>query len=908
MMEQRKDYPWHTLALNQVLHNLETDPHQGLTLATAQERLARFGLNQLSEGKKVTVLEMFIEQFKDFIVLTLIAAAIISGFLGEWVDATAIIGIVILNAILGVVQEYRAEKALAALKKLAAPTAQVIRDGVPQTIPSAELVPGDLIVLRSGDLVPADARLVDAHMLQVEEAMLTGESAAAEKSAADIVAPEAALADRVNMVFAGTVVARGRGHAIVTSTGMKTQLGKIAGMVASIEKEETPLQKRLDQVGKQLVYAALAVVAIVFVLGVVRGDDPVEMFLVAVSLAVAAVPEGLAAVVTISLALGMRRMVQRNALIRKLPAVETLGAATFICSDKTGTLTENAMTVREYVFADRTVTVTGEGFSSAGKFYQNGQPIDPAKDRALRLALTIGARCNTSEIQPIRDGSDYRVIGDPTEGALLIAAEKAGVLESIEREYDFVAELPFDSTRKRMTVICRATAGEYRGKQIAFVKGALGSVMDWCKYVDRNGTIAEIDDATRQRIRTINSELANQTRRLLALAYRPYDETMAPSIETVERDLIFVALVGMIDPPRAEARQAVAEAQSAGIQVAMITGDHAATALAVAREVGIVASDRNGVLTGTELERMSDEELKARALSTRVYARVSPEHKLRIVQALKANNQIVAMTGDGVNDAPALKEASIGVAMGITGTDVAKEAADMVLLDDNFASIVAAIREGRAIFDNIRKFIHFVLSHNIGEVLAMFVATLIGWPLPLLPIQILWINLVTDSLPALALGVEKAEPGIMERPPRSVDERILPNSLLRLMFFQGSIVGFSTLAAFAIEYFMGTGDLARAQAEAFAASILAQNVQAFNVRSNRLSIFQLGPLSNPYLVGAFTLVVVTLLGLIYIPPLQKIFKTVPLGLNDWLVVGALALLPLVVMEIYKFVLRAREKK
>lgn len=908
MVEQSKEQLWHALALNQVLQNLETDPHQGLTLATAQERLARFGLNQLSEGKKVTVLEMFIEQFKDFIVLTLIAAAIISGFLGEWVDAIAIIGIVILNAILGVVQEYRAEKALAALKKLAAPTAQVIRDGMPQTIPSIELVPGDLIALRSGDLVPADARLVDAHMLQVEEAMLTGESAAAEKSAADIVAPEAALADRVNMVFAGTVVVRGRGHAIVTSTGMKTQLGKIAGMVASIEKEETPLQKRLDQVGKQLVYAALAVVAIVFVLGVVRGDDPVEMFLVAVSLAVAAVPEGLAAVVTISLALGMRRMVQRNALIRKLPAVETLGAATFICSDKTGTLTENAMTVREYVFADRTVTVTGEGFSSAGKFYQNGQPIDPAKDHALRLALTIGARCNTSEIQPIRDGSDYRVIGDPTEGALLIAAEKAGVLESIEREYDFVAELPFDSTRKRMTVICRATAGEYRGKQIAFVKGALGSVMDLCKYVDRNGTIAEIDDATRQRIRTINSELANQTRRLLALAYRPYDETMAPSIETVERDLIFVALVGMIDPPRAEARQAVAEAQSAGIQVAMITGDHAATALAVAREVGIVASDRNGVLTGSELERMSDEELKARALSTRVYARVSPEHKLRIVQALKANNQIVAMTGDGVNDAPALKEASIGVAMGVTGTDVAKEASDMVLLDDNFASIVAAIREGRAIFDNIRKFIHFVLSHNIGEVLAMFVATLIGWPLPLLPIQILWINLVTDSLPALALGVEKAEPGIMERPPRSVDERILPNSLLYLMFFQGSIVGISTLAAFAIEYFMGTGDLARAQAEAFAASILAQNVQAFNVRSNRLSIFQLGVSTNMYLVGAFTLVVVTLLGLIYIPPLQEIFKTVPLGLNDWLVIGSLALLPLIVMEIFKFVLRAREKK
>jgi len=908
MIEQKPSQPWHALDLPRVYQELETDPHQGLTSRTAQERLAQFGPNQLSEGKTTTPLEMFIEQFKDFIVLTLIAAAVISGFLGEWVDATAIIAIVILNAILGVVQEYRAEKALAALKKLAAPTAQVIRDGETKTIPSIELVPGDLIALRSGDLVPADARLIDAHMLQVEEAMLTGESSAAEKTASEILAPEAGIVDRVNMVFAGTVVARGRGHAIVTLTGMHTQLGKIAGMVAAIEKEETPLQKRLDQVGKQLVYASLAVVGIVFIVGVLRGDDPLKMFLVAVSLAVAAVPEGLAAVVTIALALGMRRMVQRNALIRKLPAVETLGAATFICTDKTGTLTENAMTVREYVFADRIVTVTGEGFSSAGKFYQNGQPIDPANDRALRLALTIGARCNTSEIQPIRDGSDYRVIGDPTEGALLIAAEKAGLLESIELEYDFVAELPFDSVRKRMTVICTGKAGEHRGKQIAFVKGALGSVINLCRYVDRQGTLAELDDATRESIRTINNELANQTRRLLALAYRPYDETTAPSIETVERDLIFVALVGMIDPPRAEARQAVAEAQSAGIQVALITGDHVGTALAVAREVGIVPPNANGALTGAELERMSDEELKARALKTYVYARVSPEHKLRIVQALKANHQIVAMTGDGINDAPALKEASIGVAMGVTGTDVAKEAADMVLLDDNFASIVAAIREGRAIFDNIRKFIHFVLSHNIGEVLAMFFATVIGWPLPLLPIQILWINLVTDSLPALALGVEKAEPGIMERPPRSVDERILPNSLLRLMFFQGLIVGISTLAAFAIEYFLGSGNLARAQAEAFAASILAQNVQAFNVRSNRLSIFQLGPFSNPYLVGAFTLVVVTLLGLIYIPPLQEIFKTALLGWDDWLVISALALLPLVVMEIYKFVLRAREKK
>lgn len=901
MLNSQTPQPWHALPLAQVLQALETDPQRGLSSATAQARLAKYGPNQLAEGKKVTVLDMFIEQFKDFIVLVLIAAALIAGLLGEMIDTIAIIGIVILNAILGVVQEYRAEKALAALKRLAAPTALVTRDGETKTILSSELVPGDVIALHTGDLVPADARIIDAYMLKIEEATLTGESSAAEKISSDAMAEENGIADRMNMAHAGTIVVRGRGHAVVTQTGMQTQLGKIAGLVAAIEEEETPLKKRLNQVGKQLVYAALVVVAIVFIMGVLRGDDPVDMFMVAVSLAVAAVPEGLAAVVTITLALGMRRMVQRNALVRKLPAVETLGAATFICTDKTGTLTENAMTVREIVFADRLVTVTGEGFSSAGAFWLDDKRIDPQTDRALQLALTIGARCGTSEIQPLQD-TEYRVIGDPTEGALLIAAEKAQLRKTIDTEYEFVAELPFDSTRKRMTVICQTRAGEH----IAFVKGALGSVMPLCPQIEYAGKIIPLDDSMRQKIREANAKLAAQTRRLLALAYRPCDGTTEYSIETVEKDLIYVGLVGIIDPPRAEARQAVAEAQRAGIQVAMITGDFAGTALAVAREVGIVASDSDTAITGTDLEKMSDAELEHRVMETRVYARVSPEHKLRIVRALKAKNQIVAMTGDGVNDAPALKEASIGVAMGVTGTDVAKEASDMVLLDDNFVSIVAAIREGRAIFDNIRKFIHFVLSHNIGEILAMFAATLIGWPMPLVPIQILWINLVTDSLPALALGMEKAEPGIMERKPRPVEERILPNHLLRLMLFQGSIVGFSTLAAFAWEYFWGSRDVTRAQGVAFAASILAQNVQAFNVRSNRLSIFQLGVFTNKYLIGAFMLVVVTLLGLMYIPPLSAIFKAAPLTLDEWIVVTLLALLPLVVIEVYKFVLRARE--
>ncbi|MDE3087896.1 MAG: cation-translocating P-type ATPase [Chloroflexota bacterium] len=907
MIDQTEPRLWHNLSTSQVVQELGADLQRGLTSAEAQQRAARFGPNQLREGKVISPLALLAEQFTDFIVLVLIAAAIVSGFLQEWVNAIAIIAIVILNAILGFFQEYRAERALAALKQLAAPTAQVTREGKVRSIPSIDLVPGDLIHLRSGDLVPADARVIDAQILKVEEAALTGESSAVEKAAIDSLDIETAMADRVNMAHAGTVVVQGRARAVVTATGMQTQLGRIANLVEGIAEEETPLQTRLDQVGKYLVYASLVVVAIVFIFGVLRGDDPVKMFLVAVSLAVAAVPEGLAAVVTIALALGMRRMVKRNALIRKLPAVETLGAATIICTDKTGTLTENEMTVREVVLPDRSITVTGEGFTAQGEFRQDGKIIDPENDPPLRLALTIGAVCNSSELQRVSE-THFHVVGDPTEGALLIAAEKARLGDALAEEYQFVAELPFDAMRKRMTVIAEHRAENREDvEQIAFVKGAPETVIPLCTHIQPNDRPLPFDPAARNKILETNARLAAQARRLLALAYRRLDNPESRSIETVEEGLVFVALVGMMDPPRPEAQAAVLQAQRAGISVAMITGDHLATAAAVAREVNIFASNGKGTLTGQEIDHLSNRQLEEYVGSVRVYARVSPEHKLRIVRALKARNEIVAMTGDGVNDAPALKEAQIGIAMGITGTDVAKEASDMVLLDDNFASIVSAVREGRAIFDNIRKFIHFVLSHNIGEVLAMLVATLIGWPLPRLPIQILWINLVTDSLPALALGVEKAEPGIMERPPRPVDERILPNRLLALMAFQGSIVAISTLAAFAIEY-LTTNNVHRAQAVAFAASILAQNVQAFNVRSNRLSVFQLGVFTNRYLIGAFALVVVTLLGLLYIPPLQLIFQTVPLSLRDWALVGGLALLPLIVMEVAKFVWRARERR
>ncbi len=907
MIDEIETQPWHKTTA-QVLRELGTDPQKGLTAAQVQQRVAEFGPNKLNEGKAISPLALFAEQFTDFIVLTLIAAAIVSGFLGEWLDATAIVGIVILNAILGFVQEYRAERALAALKQLAAPTAQIMRDGELQSIPSVDLVPGDLILLRSGDLVPADARLIDAYILKVEEAALTGESSSVEKSPIESLDAETTIADRVNMAHAGTVVVQGRGRAVVTSTGMKTELGRIAGLVEQIQEEETPLQKRLDQVGRFIVYLTIVIVAIIFVFGILRGDNPVEMFLVAVSLAVAAVPEGLAAVVTIALALGMRRMVRRHALIRRLPAVETLGAATIICSDKTGTLTENELTVREVVLPDRVLTVTGEGFSTVGEFRLNDQPIRPEEDAHLQLALSIGALCNTSELQAL-DDTHFRVIGDPTEGALLIAAKKAGLDAEQIHDYNFVTELPFDATRKRMTTIYERTVETFEGgiEPVAFVKGAPDTVIPLCTQIRNNGKTVALAPAMRAELLKTNARLAAQARRLLAVAYRRLDSTDDLTVGSVERDLVFVGLIGMIDPPRAEAKAAVAQALRAGIHVAMITGDHLETALAVARDLNISTSDANGALTGAQLERLTQKELEARVLDTHVYARVSPEDKLRIVRALKARDQIVAMTGDGVNDAPALKEAQIGIAMGINGTDVAKEASDMVLLDDNFASIVGAVQEGRAIFDNIRKFIHFVLSHNIGEVLAMFVATMVGLPLPLLPIQILWINLVTDSLPALALGVEQAEPGIMERPPRAADQRLFPNPMVALIRFKGSLLAILTLAPVALEY-LSSGNLARAQAEAFTTSILAQNVQAFNVRSNRLSIFQLGVFTNRYLIGAFALVVITLLILLYVPVLQPIFQTAPLAMEDWAVVGVFALLPLVVMEIVKFVWRAREKK
>lgn len=889
-----QEQPWHAVTVADVAAQLQSDPQRGLSVDEAEGRIQQYGSNELTATAREPAWRKFLAQFADFIVLLLLAAAVVSGLLGEIVDAVAIGVIVILNAIIGFVQEYQAEQAIAALKQMTAPHARVLRNGDVEDIAARDIVPGDVVLVEQGDIVPADARLLSSQNLQIEEAALTGESVPVQKRAVDDIPADAALGDRRNMLFSSTRVTYGRGQALVTGTGMKTELGKIAGLVEGVREEKTPLQMRLDDVGRYLVFAALGIVAIVFVIGILRGEEPVDMFLVAVSLAVAAVPEGLSAVVTIALALGVRRMAARNALVRRLPSVETLGSTTVIASDKTGTLTQNQMTIRKIVTEGRVIDVEGEGYAPEGQFSENGQPLDPETDPALLGVLRTGTIANAARL---REGEGrWTIMGDPTEGAILTAAAKANYWrDELMQQYQTIAELPFDSERKRMSIIARAPSGETG----LFVKGAPDVMLDLSTRVLEGGQVVPLNDAKRQEILAANAELAQQALRVLAVAQRVLDTVPDEPTPELEQELIFIGLVAMIDPPRTEAIEAVRVAHGAGLRTIMITGDHPETAVAIARELGMFA-DGDRAITGAELERMSDQQLQQEVEHIKVYARVSPEHKLRIVKAWKARGEILAMTGDGVNDAPALKESNIGIAMGITGTDVSKEAADMVLADDNFATIVAAVEEGRSIFDNIRRFIHFLLSCNLGEVLAMFVAVLVGLPIPLLPIQILWINLATDSLPALALGVEPAEPGIMQRPPRPANEPLITRSLARILAFQGLIIGAVTLGAFALEYYFRTpGDVERARVMAFSASIFAQNIHAFNLRSTRYSIFKLGFLTNPYLIGATVVVLLSELAIIYVPFLQNIFETVPLTLNDWGWVIAFGLVPLVVVEIAK---------
>ena len=851
----------------QVLQSLQTDPAQGLSAAEAARRLEQHGANVLREKKKKTNLQRFLDQFKDVMILILIAAAIVSfvvacveGNPGEFFEPALILLIVILNAVMGMLQESKAEKALDALKSMSAPHARVLRDGTEQIIDAASLVPGDIIRLEAGDFVPADARLLHSAGLKSEESALTGESVPSEKDAQEPVAADAALGDRVNMVFSGCSVTYGTATAVVTATGMQTEMGKIAGLLSGEEETQTPLQKKLASLGKILGFVALGACAIIFVVGLLNGIDVLEIFMTSVSLAVSAIPEGLPAIVTIVLSIGVQRMVKKNAIIRRLPAVETLGSASVICSDKTGTLTQNRMTLQK-AYLDGAAEIIDSG------------------DAAARTLVRTAALCCDGAVTFEADGTVTH-IGDPTETAIVFAAHQFGdTKEMLGAAFPRLAELPFDSDRKRMSVVV-----EHDGRKLAIVKGAFDGIAPLCTAGDT------------ERARQVNDEMSRKALRVLAVAVREIDalpEVLAP--ETLEKDLTFLGLVGMIDPPREEARAAVAVCREAGIRPVMITGDHVVTASAIAKNLGIL-QDGDRAITGAELDAMSETELDAAVEQISVYARVSPENKIRIVKAWQKKNKVVAMTGDGVNDAPALKAADIGCAMGITGTDVAKGAADMTLTDDNFATIVDAVREGRGIYANIRKVVGFLLGTNIGEVITVFAAMLLWHRSPLLSMQLLWINLVTDSLPAIALGMEEVEPGVMRQKPKPKDEGIFAHGLGVRVVLQGLMFGILSLAAFWIGW-QSTGDLAGGQTLAFMTLALSQVVQAFNMRSDR-SLFKTGFFTNRRLNLACLLSVV-LVALVLFTPVSIAFGLITLSPQLYLVGLGLSLVPFVVMELSK---------
>jgi Ca2+-transporting ATPase len=851
----------------------------------------------LEEKKKKSTVVKFLEQFKDLVVIILIVASIVSGLLGEWLDSGAIIAIVILNALIGYIQESRAERALQALKKLTAPTAKVIRDGERKVIAAREVVPGDVLDLEMGDQIPADARIIEAHSFKVEEAALTGESVPVEKDGGVITSADAPLGDRCNMAYMSTVAVYGKARAVAVATGMRTELGKIAHLIQTAEEDETPLQKRLERVGRWLVYASLGIVAVVFALNIWRGENILGMFIIAVSLAVAAVPEGLPAVVTIALALGVQRMVKRKALIRRLPSVETLGSATAICSDKTGTLTQNEMTVSAVYTGGRLLEVSGSGYSPKGEFSLGGAPISPDGEENLALLLRAVVLCNDASLK--KDGDGWSIVGDPTEGALLTLGAKGGLWQSeLSKEYKLLSELPFDSTRKRMTAVYRNSGGASE----VYTKGAPDVMLDLCSHIYEEGRLRPITAEDRKRVLQVNEEMASRALRVLAVAAKEVGGEIKQ--DALEKDLAFIGLAGMIDPPRPEAREAIEVCKSAGIKTFMITGDHKATALAIAKELNAYGPD-DMALSGAEIDKIDDGRLAEIVERVRVFARVSAEHKLKIVRALKKRGHVVAMTGDGVNDAPAVKEADIGIAMGITGTDVTKEASDMVLADDNFATIVAAVEEGRGIYKNIQKFIYYLLSCNAGEIIVMFLSSLFGFPLPLYPIQILWTNLATDALPALALGVDPKEPGIMAEPPRHKNEAIINREIGLSILWQGALIGLITLAAYIIQLRWLGRDLEEARTFAFLILVFSQGFQALNCRSRIHSIFKLGFISNVSMVWALVFMVLTQVAIIYVPFLQVVFKTAPLSLGDWIMGIALASATFWAVEMVKLIRRSK---
>lgn len=896
---------WYQKNTIEILEELETDKEKGLDSEVAQQRLEEYGPNELKEEGKKSFLSKVIAQFSDFLILILIGAATVSLFVGETKDAIVIMSIVIVNAMLGIYQEGRAEKALDALKKMSSPTANVIREGKSEEIKASLLVPGDIVVLEAGDIIPADLRLVESSNLKLEEASLTGESVPVEKDADFVSEKEISLGDRINMAYMSTIVTYGRGLGVVISTSEKTQIGKIASMIQGIEEENTPLQNKLNQLGKILGIATIIISIAVFIIGMFQDREILEMFMIAISLAVAAIPEGLPAIVTIVLAIGMNKMVERNAIVKKLLAVETLGSTSVICTDKTGTLTQNEMTVVSLYINNKVLDVSGRGYAPKGDFKDGEEVLDRDKVKGLNLMLTMAALVNDAKLEEM-DGQ-YKIIGDPTEGALVTLAAKADFYtKDLSVKYPRVKEIPFDSSRKMMTTFHEASS---MAEIVSVTKGAPDIVIDRCSKVLLDGDIVDFDKDLKKRALDQNNEFSKHALRVLAIAYKEYKSIPDdPSSEKNEQDMIFVGLTGMIDPLRPEAKEAIALCKTAGINTIMITGDYKETAYAIAKDLGL-ADDESQAMMGNNIDSMSDEKLRDVVKNTKVFARVSPEHKVRIVTALRDNGDVAAMTGDGVNDAMAIKKADIGISMGITGTDVAKNTADMILTDDNFASIVAAVEEGRIIFSNIKKFVYFLLSCNIGEILLVFTSILLNLPVPLLPIQLLWLNLVTDSFPALALGVEKGEPDIMDRPPRDPKEAILDKRMLLGVSFQSLAVGGASLASylFALRLY-GTENIVEARTIVFATLIISELLRAYSSRSQRFTLWKIGIFSNKTMLWATSGAFALLIAVIYLPFMNTVFYTFPLGLVDWEIVLTFAFIPLIVGELTKVILAKIEKK
>jgi Ca2+-transporting ATPase len=889
--EQSKRNGWHSQPPDEVLAQFASRV-EGLSSREAAERLVVDGPNELKEGQRIGPLQILFSQFKSLIIWILIAAGVISGVLGERVDAIAILAIVVLNALIGFYQEFNAEKSIAALKKMTAPKAKVRRGGQVASIPASGIVAGDILALEAGDLVAADARLLQAAALKCIESALTGESEAVTKQAGTLEQRDLPLGDRENMVFMGTSVAAGTGVAVVVATAMQTELGRIAGLIEEAGAEErTPLEKKLESFGRVLVWASLGIVALLFGLGLMRGTKPLELFMTSVSLAVAAVPEGLPAVVTVALALGVLRMSRRRALVRKLPAVETLGATTVICTDKTGTLTVGEMTVRALYVAGQRYDVTGEGYGPDGEVRFEGRKAEAPHAAPLLELATVVLGCNNAHL--VQEGGTWKTIGDPTEGALLAAGLKAGGdRKRLEKELPKEREFPFDSD----------------GKLRAFINGAPDVLLERCiRLYTGGGGVRSMTDQDRQNIQAQNTAMAQQALRVLGSAWRDLENASPADLtaNAVEHDLVFVGLSGMYDPPRPEAKDAVAKCRAAGIRVVMITGDHPHTATAIAQDIGL-ASEGEGALTGVDLDTMSDDVLRTRVSRISVYARVTAEHKLRIIRALKANDAVVAMTGDGVNDAPALKGADIGIAMGKAGTEVTKQAADMIITDDNFATIVAAVEQGRGIYANIRKTLQYLLAGNTGELLFMTVCVVIGLPAPLLPIHLLWINLVTDGLPALCLATDPIDPDVMKRPPRRRSERIANRSFLRTMFLTGLLTAGVAFTVYLHVLKTGTPETARAYA--FAVLVFAELLRSFGARSETKPVWRISLFTNVNLL----IVVAISFGLQvwsqHSATLGRFLKTAFMPFTDCLLLLALGAIPLLVLEMVKVVRHARQQK